>query len=352
MSRVGALRAFALALVLVAGAAGCASTADHVAYLEELHTEDGGHSLRVRRRPTVLDSLTDLFESAERPDVEYEDLENPTAECHETIDDVRSGTFESESVAVRAVAILCRIADRDPSPLGRSMALSALGRLGRDAVPVVPAVNDPGSAAVPASGHVETIIQSHDIGPPWRHRSEIEGAANACLGAVRALSTIRFTAAGEARAVARLLASVAEFDPDPEIAAVASAGASRTGGLALFLAIGEAMRDENESVRAEAARVAGSLREKAFVPLLGARLADEENVEVRRTIARSLGVLSDGRAARFLVAALGSGDEALDLQVRLSLRDATGLSFAGPKEWKDWWRASGEAYERGLEPAP
>jgi hypothetical protein len=361
MPNRSALRVAAtIALVAAAAAgAGCRSTADQVAYLEELHAEDGSHVRRVRLRPSVFDSVAEFFstsEASETAGVEYEEIENPAAECHEAIEDVREGTFESTTIAVRAVAILCRVADRDPSPLGRQMALAALARLARDVVRLVPATSEPGKSPEPAAGHVETIIRTHDIGlTPWAHRAEIEGAAFACLDAVRALSRIRFASAPEARAVARLLASVAEFDPDAEIAAAAREGSVAVAGLAISLTVIAALRDPAEEVRAEAARVAGSLRERSFVGPLSTRLSGEgaeRAGDVKRTIARSLGVIGDPRAAGALVAAfdgVGPEDESLELQIRLSLAQLTGRSHPDAAAWRAWWKEHGEEFLRSVE---
>ncbi len=350
MTIPAALRAplFAAASLVAAAPPGCATVPEKVLLLEHLHEEDGAHRAAVPRRPSVFDRLGEIFLSKEESPSDLEELENPTAECHEAIDDVREGTFDEPTVTVRAAAILSRVAERDPSPLGRAMAVAALGRFGRDVVGHSPDAPRPGGEAAAAAPHVDTVIRVHEIGPVWAHRPEIEGSRSACLEAVRTLSGLAFPSSVEARAVARLLASVVEFDPDEEIRDTARRGSLAVARQAVSLTLVAALADPTPEVRAEAARVLGTFRDPSFVAPLGARLAKEENPEVARTVARSLGVIGDGHAVRFLAPALEGEDESVDLQLRLSLREITNLPFANSREWREWWRESGEAYEKKL----
>jgi ankyrin repeat protein len=99
----------------------------------------------------------------------------------------------------------------------------------------------------------------------------------------------------------------------------------------------ESLKDQDHSVRSEAARRLGELKDtRSVVPLI-VSLADEHPY-TRRRAAVSLGNLRDLRAVEPLIKALGDEDAFVQKYAAGALVEITGQKFGNDvKKWQEWW---------------
>ncbi len=99
----------------------------------------------------------------------------------------------------------------------------------------------------------------------------------------------------------------------------------------------ESLRNPEPSVRWEAARRLGELKDvRAVIPLIGA--LTDEHPYVRRRSAVSLGKLQDFRAVEPLMKSLRDEDAFVQKYALESLTSITGQKFGNdPQKWQEWW---------------
>jgi len=99
----------------------------------------------------------------------------------------------------------------------------------------------------------------------------------------------------------------------------------------------ESLRSQEPSVRWEAARRLGEVKDvRAVIPLIGA--LTDEHPYTRRRAAVSLGKIQDFRAVEPLIKSLRDEDAFVQKYALESLTSITGQKFGSdPKKWQEWW---------------
>lgn len=152
--------------------------------------------------------------------------------------------------------------------------------------------------------------------------------------------------AGEAVYLSLFRDNANDKDPGVRAAAIRAIGLHGSTEDATLLIV--KLKDEDPSVRTEAARSLQRIHSAdAVVPLLEALSSQKEQApEVRVEAASALGQYPQSRVVESLIAALGDEKLAVNAAVQDSLRTLTGQDFGVVQSaWQTWYKSSGSLFD-------
>jgi HEAT repeat protein len=304
-------RSAAAGTLALAAIAGCRSTAARIDTLEKLHADDGSHVNKIQIpdgwMDRSIDSVLGAVHLAPKRAPIYETVENPSLRCAEEIQEIGRQRFDSLEQLGSAVAILSRIALTDRSHVNRSYALFGLRQIAVDWLPRSARANAWEIADASAGrAAFDTIRAIH--GDDGRHKAGVADADAKCLAAMQTAGRTRWEKAGDARAMLKLFVTFRRLETSGRIRATITAGLPRLAVQTAMLTHVEALSDDRDWVRRDAADGLGVIAAKGSAVPLCTALAAEKDVEVRWALLRALGRLGDPSTASEILAAASRPD--------------------------------------------
>ncbi|MBI1851607.1 MAG: HEAT repeat domain-containing protein [Planctomycetes bacterium] len=299
-----------LAVFAIAAISGCRSTASRLDTLEQLHADDGAHVGKIRTGSffaSSIDSMLGVVHLAPTREPSYETVENPCVRCQEEILGIGGREFDSIEQLGSAVAILSKIALRDRSHVSRAHAIFSLRQVALNWVSPA-ARKNPWDVADPQSARdaFKEIRSIHaDDG---RHKADVADADTRCLAAMKTAASARYGAAGDARAMLTLFSTFRRIESSATIRASIDEGIPRLAVQTIVLTLVEALGDDRDYVRRDAAEGLGLIGAKETAAPLCTALASEKDTDARWAILRALARLADPASTAALLAVAARPD--------------------------------------------